>query len=545
MESPEKKYNFLQPILFALILAIGMQLGFKLRETTWNKRPIASDKTFSKLDEILNLVHVKYVDSVDAKQVLEQALDRFLIDLDPHSFYISNTDLKSVKESLEGKFEGIGIEFYIVKDTIVVVTPISGGPSEALGILSGDKIIMIDDTVVAGTGITNNDVMKKLKGDKGSKVKVSIQRNGQKDLVDFAIVRDKIPLYSVDVGYMVDSITGYIKISRFAESTHEEFRVQLNKLLDMKMKSLIIDLRQNPGGYLSAATSIADELLGEDKLIVYTEGKAYKRNEYKAKHPGKFEKGNLVLLIDEGSASASEILAGAIQDWDRGVVVGRRSFGKGLVQEQYELKDGSALRLTVARYFTPSGRSIQKPYDTGSSAYYSEAFSRFDEDESPEEHSFSKVDTLNKFFTAAKRPVFGGGGIIPDVFVTVDTSLDIRYYFMVRSLIPEFSYRFYSDNQGLLLNYKESEYFRQNFVVSDQIYNRFLEYAFAEGLKNNEAELAKIKDKIKIVIKAYLARQMWKADGFYPVINSIDEGFLQAHEIVQNPALYIKPPVAE
>jgi carboxyl-terminal processing protease len=435
---------------------------------------------------------------------------------------------------LEGKFEGIGIEFYIVKDTVVVVTPISGGPSEALGILSGDKIISIDDTIVAGKGITNNDVVTRLRGEKGTKVKVGIYRKGNNELIDFVITRDKIPLFSVDVGYMVDSITGYIKINRFAENTYDEFRTKLSALKSEGMKNLIVDVRQNPGGYLNAATLIADEFIDDEKLLVYTEGKAYKRNEYKAKNPGQFEEGNLVIMIDEGSASASEILAGAIQDWDRGVVVGRRSFGKGLVQEQYELNDGSALRLTVARYYTPSGRSIQKPYDNGNEAYNNEIYERYENNELTVDKQLEKSDTLKKYYTSENRVVYGGGGIGPDVFVPIDTSFSFSYFYLVRSFIPEFIYNYYSDNQELFMQYKESEYFRNNFQVSNLLYKKFIDYAYKEGLRKDEAVLAKIADKIKTVMKAYLAKQMWKDDGFYPVMNTIDETFLKAYEVVQN-----------
>jgi len=530
-----KKYNYLLPLVLALVLMVGMQVGFKLRETTWNKRPINSDNTFSKLDEILNLINVKYVDSVDAKGILNKALDQFLVDLDPHSFYIPQSELKGINESLEGKFEGIGIEFYIANDTILVVTPISGGPSEALGILSGDKIISINDSSVAGIGVTNNLVVKKLRGDKGTKVKISVLRKNQPEPLEFVITRDQIPLLSVDVGYMVDSVTGYIKINRFAEKTYEEFKVQMNKLLAANMKNLILDLRQNPGGYLTAATLIADEFIDENKLLVYTEGKAYKRNDYLAKNSGKFESGNLVVMIDEGSASASEILAGALQDWDRAIIIGRRSFGKGLVQEQYELHDGSALRLTVARYYTPSGRSIQKPYNDGSDAYYDEVSERFDAGEFGTNGSLNKVDTIRKFYTAKKRVVYGGGGIIPDVFVPVDTSYNLEYFFLVRSFVPEFIYNYYSDNQSLFMQYKESDYFRTNFEVTDNLYNRFLDYSVKQGLKKNDKELSLISPRIKTLMKAYLAKQMWKDDGFYPVMNTIDNTFLEAYKIVQNP----------
>jgi carboxyl-terminal processing protease len=384
--------------------------------------------------------------------------------------------------------------------------------------------------------------VRKLRGDKGTKVKVGILRNGSKDLVKYSVTRDKIPLFSVDVGYMVDSITGYIKINRFAENTYDEFRTKLNVLKDEGMKKLIIDVRQNPGGYLNAATLIADEFIGEEKLLVYTEGKAYKRNEYKAKNAGQFEEGDVVIMIDEGSASASEILAGALQDWDRGVVVGRRSFGKGLVQEQYELNDGSALRLTVARYYTPSGRSIQKPYGEGSDAYNNEIYDRFDNGELTVDKQLEKADTLNKYYTDGNRVVYGGGGIGPDVFVSIDTSFSLSYFFLVRSYIPEFIYNYYAENQGLFLQYKESQYFRNNFQISDALFNKFLEYSYKEGLIKDEKELEKISLRTRTVLKAYLAKQMWKDEGFYPVMNTIDEVFLKAHEVVQNTDQYLKKP---
>lgn len=538
MESP-KKINYFTPLLFALVLIIGMQLGFKLRESTWDKKNITPNNTFSKLDEILNLVNVKYVDTVDSRQILEQALDKFLVDLDPHSFYIPQTDLKEVNSALEGNFEGVGIEFFLIKDTIVVVSPISSGPSEIMGILSGDKIVQIDDSTLAGKDITNNDVIRMLRGKKGTKVKLGIIRNRQEGIIDFTITRDKIPLYSVDVGYMIDHETGYIKITRFAENTYKEFVQQLNKLKSQNLQKLIIDLRQNPGGYLKAATLIADELIADDKLLVYTEGKAYKRNDYNAKNFGQFETGNLVILIDEGSASASEILAGAVQDWDRGLIVGRRSFGKGLVQEQYELSDGSALRLTVARYFTPSGRSIQKPYNKGIEAYNQEIETRFDAGELLDDKYLEKSDTTHKYFTAAKRIVFGGGGIGPDIFVPIDTSFNVRYFFILRSYVPEFIYNYFSDNQDLFVSYKESEYFKQKFEVSEMLYQKFLNFTQAEKFPQNENENRLLAPKMKVVLKAYLAKQMWKNEGFYPVINTLDETFLKAYEVVQETEKYL------
>lgn len=538
MEQP-KKINYFLPLLFALTLIVGIQLGFKLRESTWNKKNITANNAFTKLDEIMNLVNVKYIDTVDSRQIFEKALDKFLVDLDPHSFYIPQSDLKDIKSSLEGNFEGIGIEFFLVKDTIVVVTPISGGPSERAGILSGDKIVLINDSIVAGKDITNNDVIRLLRGEKGTKVTLGILRNKSASVLDFTIVRDKIPLNSVDVGYMIDEETGYIKINRFAENTYKEFRTQLTKLKSQNLQKLIIDLRQNPGGYLNAATLIADELIDDEKLLVYTEGKAYKKNEYRAKNFGQFETGNLVIIIDEGSASASEILAGAVQDWDRGLIVGRRSFGKGLVQEQYELSDGSALRLTVARYFTPSGRSIQKPYNHGIEEYDAEIETRFNDGELLDNKFLEKSDTTHKYYTAGNRLVYGGGGIGPDLFIPIDTSFNVRYFLLLRSFVPEFIYNYYANNQELFISFKESAYFKQNFEVSEMLYQKFLDFAYSQNLPKNETESKLLAPRMKVILKAYLAKQIWKDDGFYPVINTIDNTFLKAYEVVQDVAQYM------
>ena len=525
------KKNYLLPFLFSIILALGMAIGFKLRESTWTKRPIVQKADYNKLEEIFSLVENKYVDTIAKEMIIDKLIEGLLEELDPHSFFISAKELEGVNESLEGNFEGIGIEFYVLKDTIIVVSPISGGPSEALGIMSGDKIVKIEDSLVAGIGITNNEVIKMLRGEKGTTVKVGISRRNSADLLDFTITRDKIPIFSVDVGYMVNESIGYIRISRFSATTYKEFMQQLKKLKKEGMEKLIIDLRQNPGGYLNAATMIADELLSADKLLVYTEGKAYERKEYTSRSNGFFEKGEVSVIIDQGSASASEILAGAIQDWDRGIVVGRRSFGKGLVQEQYNLRDGSAVRLTVARYYTPSGRSIQKPYNNGSLQYNQETSQRYHNGEYISIDSTVFVDSL-QYFTSKGKPVYGGGGIMPDIFVPIDTTFDYQNLIRVRGYVLEFIYDYYAKNQEHFEQYRDFKDFERNYQISGSTFREFIRDATARGLKIDSTALNLLEDKIKVILKAYIAGQLWKNEGYYPVYHSIDETFLKTVELL-------------
>jgi len=345
----------LMPLFLGLTLGLGIYIGNTLNI-------FSAGNADDKITTIIDYIQQEYVDTVNREELIDRSIEKILEQLDPHSGYIPASELQAANEPLEGNFEGIGIEFHIQDDSIMVVSPISGGPSERVGITAGDRIVKVNGKTVAGTGITNEQVQKLLKGKGGTEVKVGIYRRGQKGLLDFEIIRGKIPINSLDAAYMVNAQTGYIKISRFSATTHQEFTAALQDLLDRGMKSLVFDLRGNPGGYLEAAKLIADEFIGGKKLIVYTQGKSRPRTDYMTEKQGLFEEGRLIILIDEGSASAAEIVSGAVQDWDRGTIVGRRSFGKGLVQEQAELPDGSAIRLTIARYYTPTGRSIQKPY---------------------------------------------------------------------------------------------------------------------------------------------------------------------------------------
>lgn len=530
-----RKYSYLLPLLFSVIMVFGIIIGFRLREVVGGKRQIGAtvDGSYDRIEEVMSLVQAKYVDTVNQTQLADNTISEMLSKLDPHSTFISAKDLKSVNESLDGNFDGIGIEFFMNKDTITVLSPISGGPSEALGIKPGDKIVKINDTIVAGVKITNSEVMRKLRGEKGTKVKVGILRLGSTDLMDFTITRDQIPLYSVDAGYMVDKEVGYIKINRFASTTYEEFMKELKSLKKQGMTKLMIDLRQNPGGLLDMSIMIADELIGGRQLLLYTQGKSEKRKDYSAKADGDFESGDLVLLIDEGSASASEILSGAVQDYDRGLLVGRRSFGKGLVQEQFPLSDGSAVRLTVARYYTPSGRCIQKPYGDNLEDYYAETDKRFTDGELEGKDTVAFPDSL-KFKTLHSRIVYGGGGITPDIFVPIDTA-HWKYLSEVRTYIPQFVYSYYFDHQKDFEAYTGNNYFRENFEVTKPLYDAFLDYAEKSGLKRDEAQLAVLDGEIKTTIKADFARQLWKNNGYYSVINTIDPVFEKGYEAIKDP----------
>ncbi|MCB0756569.1 MAG: PDZ domain-containing protein, partial [Flavobacteriales bacterium] len=428
--------------------------------------------------------------------------------------------------------DGIGVEFNIINDTIVVVAPINGGPSEKLGIRSGDRIVSIEDSTVAGTGTTNKDVISMLRGKRGTKVKVGIFRRGEPELLTFNIKRDKIPIYSVDASYMVNDKVGYIKISRFAATTYDEFAEKLDNLKEAGMKSLILDLRGNPGGYLTAAIDISDEFLTEGKLIVYTEGRARPKESAFATGKGKFEKGKLVVLVDEGSASASEIVSGAVQDNDRGTIIGRRTFGKGLVQEQVELADGSAVRLTIARYYTPTGRCIQRPYGEDDD-YNADFIHRVESGELYEADSI-QVDESEKFVTPGGKVVYGGGGIVPDVFVPLDTTPLTKFHAeLLRSgVLREFALNFAAENRNLLDGYDDALDFDAKFKLTEKHFNELVDYAKASDVKAS-SDFSKESELINN-LKALIARSKWNGDGFYPIINQKDKTINMAIDLLAN-----------
>lgn len=443
-----------------------------------------------------------------------------------------------MNEPLEGKFEGVGIQFNLLKDTILVVSPISGGPSEKVGIRSGDKIVTIDGEVVAGVGFKNKDVMNSLRGPKGTKVTVGIYRRGENELLEFEITRDKIPIYSVDAAYMINDKTGYIKVNRFAAQTIKEFRAGLDSLKEMGAKNLVLDLRGNSGGYLNTAIQLADEFLEEDRLIVYTQGRAAPKSETFATKKGGFEKGKLAVLIDEGSASASEIVSGAVQDWDRGIIVGRRSFGKGLVQKPFMLPDGSAVRLTVSRYYTPSGRCIQKPYEDGDKKdyYRSDMEARM---ESGEFYSMDsiKVDESLKYETNNGRLVYGGGGIIPDIFVPIDTTEGSNYYSKLirKGIFYDFTLSYMdSHREELKEAYSGIKDFKESFQVNDELLENLFSYADEEGLERNEEDIEVSGRRIQNLMKAYIARNLYGTGAYYQIIHELDDGLSIALEAIED-----------
>nr|WP_081671126.1 S41 family peptidase [Sporocytophaga myxococcoides] len=487
-------------------------------------------QSFKRYYEILNYVENDYVDTVNMDELVDFSIVKMLEKLDPHTAYIPKKDIDIARSQLEGDFEGIGIEFNIIKDTIYVVAPISGGPSEAVGLMAGDKIVKVDDKSVAGAGITNGDVFSKLRGPKGTKVKVTIVRKNAKKPLDFVITRDKIPTYSVDVSYMVDQTTGYIKVSRFSANTYTEFKQALTGLKAKGMKQLIIDLKDNPGGYMDRATRIVDELLDDRKLIVYTDGKDPRYDSrIEAYMNGDFEKGPVIVLINEGSASASEIVSGALQDNDRALIVGRRSFGKGLVQMPIPLSDGSELRLTISRYYTPSGRSIQKPYDKNNTDdYSSDLLKRYQHGEFFHADSIKFNDSL-KYKTTKGRYVYGGGGIMPDIFVPRDTTAFTTYLVELfnKNIIREYTLDYFSNNKEELQKMTFEE-FKKSFTVTDKMLKEVVDLATRSGVKYKESDFNKSRNMLKNNIKAYIGRSVWGNSGFYPIINETDEIYLSA-----------------
>ena len=496
-----------------------------------------SKATSEKFNTLLYYIENMYVDSVDSEALVEKVIQNMLEELDPHSIYISSEELKEANEPLNGSFDGIGIQFNIMKDTLMVVSPIAGGPSEKLGIQAGDKIVQIEDKVVAGIGITNRDVQDLLKGPKGTKVKVGILRVGEKKVLDFIITRDKIPIYSVDAKFMVDKNIGYIKVNRFAKTTMDELQEALGELKSQGMSQLILDLQGNGGGLLNTAIDMADEFLSDDKLIVYTEGRAFPREETNATHQGLFEKGNLIILIDEGSASASEIVSGAVQDWDRGLIVGRRSFGKGLVQRPVPLPDGSAVRLTVQKYYTPSGRCIQKPYDNGVDAYRMEKYDRYLSGEMVSADSIHLPDSLKYSTNLKKRTVYGGGGILPDVFVALDTTYSSEYFSQLlrKGITNDFALNYTDQNRNKLKSsYKTPELFIANFTVTEDIMNEMLAAATADEVEFNEEEFNQSKFAIETRLKALIGRNLFDYSVFYQVVNDLNPAYLRAVKILQD-----------
>ena len=518
-------------IVVALLFVTGSQMG---RVVAQNHENQVREQSI-KYQRLMALIDAFYVDTVNLQKLTEDAVVKVLSDLDPHSVYISKEEVDEMNEPLEGGFFGIGIQFTLLRDTLVVVAIVPGGPSEKAGLRAGDRILTVDGENIAGKKISNTDVRKRLKGEKGSVVNVGVWRGNEN--MDFRIIRDKIPIYSVDASYMLDKTTGYIKISRFAATTIEEFEAAVKKLQSQGMKDLVLDLQGNGGGYLGAAIGISDHLLSGNKMIVYTEGLNSGRREEYSTPAGLFQDGRIVVLIDGNSASASEIVSGAIQDWDRGLIVGRRSFAKGLVQRQFPLTDGSMIRLTTAHYYTPSGRCIQKPYSEGEDEYRAELYNRYRSGEMLSADSIAVNDSL-KYYTKIKhRPVYGGGGIIPDVFVPIDTGINYLYFnrLLAKNVIGEYIINYVDKNrEQLKKKYPEFSDFLKNFVVTDQMINDIVKAGEKAGVKKDEKFLQPIIPAMKLQIKALIARDIWDMNEMYQILNEENETLKKGYETLKN-----------
>lgn len=527
MKVQNSKSQIRLPLFLSIAIAAGIFIGANM--TSPNKSGSDLAQSLLKFREILNYVDRNYVDEVATEELVEKAITDMLEELDPHTAYIPAEEQEYSRAQLEGNFDGIGIEYNIFRDTIYVVAPLSGGPSERVGLLTGDKIIKVDEENVAGIGIKTRGVLDRLRGPKGTEVTVSILRKNSEDLLNFEIIRDKIPQFSVDASYMIDDEIGYIKVNRFTATTYDEFEAALTKLNGQGLQKLVLDLTGNPGGYMNMAIQMADEFLPGNPMIVFTKGKEFRYNqEHKAGRTGMFEAKPLIVLIDEGSASASEIVSGAIQDNDRGLVVGRRSFGKGLVQMPIDLSDGSELRLTISRYYTPSGRSIQRSYEGGKEDYYSDIYNRYSSGEMYNADSIHQNDSL-KYETVKGRAVYGGGGIMPDYFIPVDTTGNSVYLnrLFTTNAIREYSLT-YSDSNRKKLEGQGYDSFFTNFEVSDKMLKALVAVAEESGLPYDEKQFNHSKGLIKLYLKAQIARGIWNNDGFYPIFNQSNEIYMQA-----------------
>ena len=524
-EQKNSNYQISLPLILFIGLAAGVLIGASL--TTKSSSGDVGEEV-QKMREVLSLIKNEYVDTANTEVLVEDAIKHMLGKLDPHSSYISARDIIEANEDLKGNFEGIGIEFNIFHDTLVVVSALSGGPSESVGLRSGDKIIKVDDKNIGGIGLSNRDVQTYLKGPKGTEVKIEVLRKSVSKPIVFTIVRDKIPQFSVDASYMIDHEIGYIKVNRFAQTTFTEVKDAMAKLQKEGMKKLILDLQGNPGGYMDQAINIADEFLPKGERIVFTKGQEEKYNEDAyATEQGDFERGDLIVLVNEGSASASEIVAGALQDNDRALVVGRRSYGKGLVQRPFDLNDGSEVRLTISRYYTPSGRSIQKPYNN-LDEYDRDLTHRYKNGEFFSADSIHFNDSL-KFETLGGRSVYGGGGIMPDYFVPLDTSNNSRYFNQLfnANILRQYAFGYANENKEALIKKGYPDYLA-HFEVTQSMLNDVIEMGRKDKIEPDYKDLMKNKRLFQVYLKAEVARHTWKYENFYPIFNETNEVLQQA-----------------
>ncbi len=527
------KLNFPLTFVLALIFAFSFSLN------TMAQSQEVKDN-IQKLIALYQMIDYAYIDSVQMDELVDNAIVETLKELDPHSSFIPKKEVERMEEPLRGSFEGIGITFQIFKDTILVIAPIPGGPSDKLGIMAGDKIIKINDTSSYGDKLNNQYVMDRLRGKKGTEVDVSIYRNGRADLINYTIVRDKIPINSIDATFMASPEVGYIKLNRFSRTSIDEFRESVAELKAQGMQNLILDLRGNSGGYLGTAVDLSDQFLAGGSLIVYTEGLKSPEQKFWASPGGSFTKGKLVVLIDEGSASASEIVAGAVQDWDRGLVIGRRSFGKGLVQRPFPLPDGSLIRLTTARYMTPTGRYIQKPYDNGLEEYYMDVYNRMKHGELVNPDSISFPDSL-KYFTPANRVVYGGGGIMPDIFIPWDSTWISDYYTDLRrkGVLNQFTVQYVNDHRvEILAKYPDVKDYIEGFKLDEAFMKNFFAFAEDMDVPYDEKGYEKSGEFLRTQIKSWMARNLWDVSATYEVFTELDDGFSKALEVLNDDGLF-------
>lgn len=526
--------KILSPLIVSIVGIIGFLIGCVLTDRYNERITQTHRKMDSKIDMLLNLVNLQYVDDVNIDSLVEKSIPKIMEELDPHTAYIEAKDLQMVNEDLEGSFSGIGVQFNIQNDTVMIVDVISGGPSEKLGILPGDRIVKVNDTLFVGETINNSVVMHKLRGPKGTQVKLGIRRRNSSELISFDVTRGDVPVSSVDAHFMLQDQTGYVKVGKFGAKTYEEFENALLNLKDAGAKSYVIDLRGNSGGFLESAVYMTNEFLKRGSLIVYTEGKASARQDVEADGNGGFQDCPLAVLIDEWSASASEIFAGCMQDNDRAVVVGRRSFGKGLVQRQIPLNDGSAIRLTVARYYTPSGRCIQKPYGDKSN-YQQEVYERYVNGELYNQDSVKASGDTVKYYTVGRRVVYGGGGIMPDAFVPYDTTFSSKFYnkLLNSSVLYDFSFRYSDEHRDQLYgfaNYKKAD----EFLKRQGLYERVLEFAKGRNVACDTPQSQRTKDKVVQMVRAYVLRNIYGDNAFYDVYYENDPVIKEALWRIKN-----------
>lgn len=531
-----KKMKYLAAAVICAAATFGISAQYS--------RSNSASRQQQKLLMVENIVNNLYVDNVDEEKIVENAVRGILENLDPHSSYSTKEETTSSQETMQGSFSGIGIQFNMQKDTLYVVQTIAGGPSEKVGILPGDRFIAVDDSIIAGRKLKNTDIMKHLRGPKGTKVNIKVKRGSNAELLEFRITRDDIPLNSIDAVYMADGKTGYIRLSRFAATSYKEFKDAITKLKKQGMQQLILDLTDNGGGYMQIAAQIANEMLNRGNLIVYTQGRKSPRQNLNADGSGTFRTQKVVVMINQFSASASEILSGAVQDWDRGVVVGRRSFGKGLVQREFLLPDSSSFRLTIARYYTPSGRNIQKPYVKGDREDYDkDIIDRYNHGELQSADSIHFADSLKHTTLRLHRTVYGGGGIMPDVFVPLDTTQYTDYHrrLVAKGIIPQFALRYVDKNRAdLKAQYPDAQKFIKEFTVTDEMLNNLVDAGKAEKVDFDKSQFAKSKEMLRTFVKAAIANDLFSTGAYFQIVNEQNDIYKEALSIINDDARYHK-----